>query len=216
MEIPPSKQDLGWFLHSVLQWETLLVCFGFGFRFGTFFSCEKGDSFLFTFQYYKNWKFSQAGLNHLYIEDFCLWVYFLNVFPSAFVMIFHVWNLVNLPEVKKEKLREKLLFPSLEMMPQIVLIFPVKKVKRWILGPKCCDLPVSPLLFRFLGPWHCEFWSSASSSASPPVFKSISGIYRHWILTEPLARRVGCKTRHSNKPKDVLAFLWGYYKAAGN
>lgn len=45
MEIPPSKQDLGWFLHSVLQWETLLVCFGFGFRFGIFFFLWKGRFF---------------------------------------------------------------------------------------------------------------------------------------------------------------------------
>lgn len=55
---------------------------------GVFFIVKRDMLCSVPFSIIKDWKFLQADINNPYTEVFWLWVYFLNVFPSPFVVIF--------------------------------------------------------------------------------------------------------------------------------
>lgn len=193
MEIPPFKQDLGWFFHFSSWWK------------GIFLSS-------LPFSITKDCKFSQVGINNPCIEVFCLWVYFENIFPSGFVVIFVCLELGQFARSQEGKTKRKLLFLSLEMMPQITLIFIPRQWKNEYLAPNAVTC-----LFHLC---YSDFWvlGTVNFGAQAPLHH----LLLHWgasmaftePLQNPLARRVRCKARNSNKqnnfwhsPEDITKLL---------
>lgn len=115
---------------------------------------------------------SQADVNNFYILIFWLLAYYFKCISFFNFLIFclFIWSLVNLLEDKKKKLRGKpdiSLSSSSEMggsdNGKGVLFSPVKLKCEYWTSAKCCNLPVSPLVFSLLGPRH-----SLNCGAQPP------------------------------------------------
>lgn len=93
---------------------------------------------------------------------------FLNVFLSPSLMFFLCLELGQFIRRQEEKSKRKMaisLSSSSEMGDLDNCFFPTRKWKyEYWTSVKCCNLPVSPLVFSFLGPWH-----SLNGGAQPPL-----------------------------------------------